>query len=186
MEFGKDASDTISVLKTVCMAMAPPVRSSDTWKKLQSHGVKGRWPECRQRSEDSRPWSSHGSERQTSEWRQLNRNRLSDMQKLANDLAVDGSPHRFGSHHYKLFGSELIGDERFELFELYTEIREVREQLRGQMRRIPSVWELVSAVVQRAMNDSPQVPRLAALNRAYARLNDASQKKSFSSGATAC
>jgi len=183
MEFGKDASDTISVFENGMHGDGTTRTFLRHLEEIAESWREGSLAECPSAQEDSLLEQVMVQKDKHSEWRQLNRNRLSDMQKLANDLAVDGSHTALDRIITMLFGSELIGDERFELFELHTEIREVREQLRGQMRRIPSVWELVSAAVQRAMNDSPQVPRLAALNRAYARLNDASQEESFSSGA---
>jgi hypothetical protein len=183
MEFGKDASDTISVFEngmhgdgTTRTFLRHLEEVAESWRG-------GSLAECPSAQEDLLLEQVMVQKDKHSAWRQLNRNRLPDMQKLANDLAVDGSHTALDRVITMLYGSELVGDERFELFELHTEIREVREQLRGEMRRIPSVWELVSAAVQRATSDSPQVPRLAALNRAYAGLNDASQEESFSSGA---
>lgn len=82
-----------------------------------------------------------------------------------------------------LFGSELVGNERFDSFDLYQEIRTVKGGLRQEFGRVPTVWELVSAATQRAGAKGADVPRLAALHEAYATLRDASQEESFSPAA---
>jgi hypothetical protein len=105
------------------------------------------------------------------------------MQKLAADFGIQSGHAPLDRVISVMFGSELVGDERFELITLHTEIRAVRERLRQEMHRIPTVWELVSAASVNATNNSAETPRLASLNRAYAGLSDASQEESFSPGA---
>jgi hypothetical protein len=183
MEFGSDASDTISVFEngmhgdgTTRTFLRHLEQVAESWRG-------GSLAECPSAEEDSLVEQAVAQEEKHSEWRELNPNRLSDMQKLATDLGVDGSRAALDRVITMLYGSEMVGDERFEFFELHTEVRLMRERLRREMRRMPTVWELVSAAVQRATTNSPEAPRLAALNRAYEGLNDASHEESLSPGA---
>jgi len=117
------------------------------------------------------------------EWQELDPGQLSDMRKLSADLGVDGDRTPLDRVITIMFGSELIGDERFEFFEMFKEIRHVKTQLRQQISRMPTVWEVVSAATRRAIENSPETPSLASLHRGYLGLPDASQEESLSAGA---
>ncbi len=180
MEFGGDATDTISVFEngmhgdgTTRTFLRHLEHVSESWRG-------GSLAECPSAQEDSLLEQTVLQGEKHSQWRELNPNDLSDMQKLAADLGIDGGHAAMDRVITMLYGSEMVGYERFELFELHREVRLVREMLRREMRRVPTVWELVSAAVQRATRNSPETPRLAALNLAYAGLDDASQEESLS------
>jgi hypothetical protein len=180
LEFGSDASDTISVFEngmhgdgTTRTFLRHLEEVSETW-------TGGSLAECPSAQEDSLLERAVVLRERHPEWRELNPSQLSNVQRLAADLGVDGNRTPLDRVISVLFGSELVGDQRFELLDLHTEIRTVRERLRRQTRRVPTAWELVSAAVQLGINNSAETPQLAALNNAYAGLPDASSEESFS------
>ena len=78
-----------------------------------------------------------------------------------------------------LFQRETAGGRPFDRYDLYREVRRVRERLArdpgGGRRRRPSAWELVSAAVALASAGDAQTPALAELLAAYRRLTPVEQ-----------
>ena len=183
MEFGSDASDTISVFENGMHGDGTTRTFLRHLDEISHSWSRGSLAECPSALEDRLLEAAAAQEEKHAEWRELNPAQLSDMRKLAADLGVDGDQVPLDRVITMVFGSELVGDERFEFFELYKEIREVKTRIRKEVARMPTVWEVVSAATQRAIADSPETPRLAALHRVYAGLPDASQEESFSPGA---
>jgi ATP-dependent helicase YprA (DUF1998 family) len=183
MEFGSDASDTISVFENGMHGDGTTRTFLRHLDEISASWSGGSLADCPSAQEDWLLEEAATREERHAEWRELDPGQLSDMRKLAMDLGVDGDHVPLDRVITMVFGSELVGDERFEFFELYKEIREVKTQIRKEVGRMPTVWEVVSAATQRAIADSPETPRLAALHRVYAGLPDASQEESFSPGA---
>lgn len=180
MEYGSDASDTISVFENGMHGDGTTRTFLRHVEEMCEFWRAGGLAECPSAEEDAIlerlvAWSeSHP------EWKDLDPGVLSDMQSMASALGVDPAHAAFDRVIALRFGSELVGSERFELFDLQLEIRQVREKLRAEMRRMPTVWELVSAATQSAGENSSQTLRLAALARAYSELEDAPQEESLS------
>lgn len=70
-----------------------------------------------------------------------------------------------------LFGEEEVTGEVFRLFDLHLELQAVASQLEAGMRREPSTWELVGAVVTAATTGAAR--RWSALLSAYGRIPEA-------------
>jgi ATP-dependent helicase YprA (DUF1998 family) len=183
MEFGSDASDTISVFENGMHGDGTTRTFLRHLDEISTSWSTGSLADCPSAQEDWLLEEAATREEMHAEWRELDPGQLSDMRKLAMDLGVDGDDVPLDRVITMVFGSELVGDERFEFFELYKEIREVKTRIRKEVGRVPTVWEVVSAATQGAIADSPETPRLAALHRVYASLPDASQEESFSPGA---
>lgn len=180
MEFGVDASDTISVFENGMHGDGTTRTFLRHFEEVAALWRDGALADCPSAQEDALLDQVSSREDRHAEWRSLDSNRLVDMQRLANDLSVDGGHAPLDRVISMLFGSELVGAERFDFFDLHQEVRAVRSVLRQEVGRVPTVWELVSAATQRAVAKAVETPRLAALYAAYAGLRDASQEESFS------
>ncbi len=67
-----------------------------------------------------------------------------------------------------LYQSDEVNGRRFDLYDLYREIRVVREGLATAFGRLPTDWELVSGAVQRSQTGNADTPWLRQLLAAYA------------------
>lgn len=183
LEYDSDASDTISVFENGTHGDGTTRTFLRGLEEVSAAWIAGALAECPSAQEDTIIERLAAESDSHPDWSALDPGSLPDMEKLANELGVDPSIAAFDRVIALRYGSELIGNERFELFRLHAEIRDVRQELRRQMRRSPTVWELVSAAAQRAAGNSSTTPQLAGLFRAYAALDDASQEESLAAGA---
>lgn len=71
-----------------------------------------------------------------------------------------------------LFGTETVGLERINLYDLASSLRSTETALQERLRREPTAWELTSAAVEAARADPASIG--GRLLSAYARLDDAS------------
>jgi hypothetical protein len=108
-------------------------------------------------------------------WRKLDPRNEKDILNLGTELG--GADLPLASAVRILFGSEMVGDERFDFYDLTSEIRSIASNLHGTLQRQPSVWELVSACVVEAQNE--RADRLAALLRAYSAIDASIQEESL-------
>jgi ATP-dependent helicase YprA (DUF1998 family) len=77
-----------------------------------------------------------------------------------------------------LFGVEIVGAERFEIYDLARSINSMDQDLQRRFRRAPSAWELTSAVVEDATTNKSSIGgRLLA---AFGGLDDAVHDDSLS------
>lgn len=180
MEFGTDASDTITVFENGMHGDGTTRTFLRHFEEVAEHWRSGGLADCPSAQEDALLEQVLKQQDKHVEWRNLDPNRLADMQQLASDLKVNGSHAPLDRVISMLFGSELVGTERFDFFDLHQEVGSIGAALRQDVGRLPTVWELVSAATQRAINGSREESRLAALYQAYAGLRDASQEESFS------
>jgi hypothetical protein len=102
------------------------------------------------------------------------------MAELARDLEIDpGLEEGALQGVLRLFyGSETVGPERVDFYNLHRVILAVETQIRQMLARAPSQWELVSAVV-RSAGDQDETPFLAATLRGYQALEDAALEESL-------
>ena len=182
MEFGEDASDTISVFENGMHGDGTTRTFLRHFEEVAAMWRDGGLAECPSAQEDALLDHVANRDDKHAEWRSLDPNRLTDMQQLASDLNVDSDHAPLDRVISMLFRSELVGSERFDFFDLQQEVLRIRTGLRQEVGRVPTVWELVSAATQRAATKAANTPRLAALYEAYAALQDASQEESFSPG----
>ena len=87
---------------------------------------------------------------QHSHWRGLDPSDASTLRLLNEALGVGPGASVPAAVLRVLYGQEQVGVERFALYDLAVELREVGTALVQALKREPSAWELVSAAVDRA------------------------------------
>src|SRR3546814_202203 len=112
------------------------------------------------------------------EWRKLDPNDPDALASLASPLGVPTGSSIPSVVLRVLHGSELVGVERFDLYDQAWAIRTIDDRLSARLGRGPSAWELTSAVVETAKSDGTSAP--GRLLRAYATIEDAAQEESLS------
>ncbi|WP_224246053.1 AAA domain-containing protein [Hyalangium gracile] len=107
------------------------------------------------------------------------------IQALASELGVDleSNAGPIQGVLRLLYGTEELGTQRYELYQLHREIRSVRVGLEKDLEREASAWELVGAVVARAAENHASVPQWSQLLENYRALDDALQEESLSAEA---
>jgi hypothetical protein len=114
-------------------------------------------------------------------WRALDPNDLAALGGLATELGLEAGRALPASALRVLFGTETIGEVRFDLYDLAIAIARTDAALFARMGRAPSAWELTSATVEAARADPSSVPgRLLA---SYAGLQDGALDDSLSAEA---
>jgi len=185
MQFGDAAEDVITVVEngdhgdgTTRMFVENLERALEDW-------AGGALAECPNASEDALVDEAFRHTDRHAAWRALDPRNPEQMAGLAADLGL-GSTFEPASMHgvMRLFyGSESLGAERFDLYSLHREIRDVEARLRDAMGREPSQWELVSATVRAAAEGDGATPRLTAQLRAYQGLEEANLEESLGADA---
>ncbi|POF32613.1 AAA domain-containing protein [Roseibium marinum] len=117
-------------------------------------------------------------ERLHEHWRQLDPNDPTALSVLAAPLGLEADSPVPSTILRILFGSEQVGFEQFDLYDLACSIRATDELLLSRLGRMPSAWELTSVMVEhgRENSSSPSGQLLAA----YSSLEDAAQEESLS------
>ena len=82
-----------------------------------------------------------------------------------------------------LYGGEELQGRRFELFELFGQVRTTRLELARELGREPTDWELVGTVVGKAGQGLPEVSRWRELLAAYQGVEEALSEGSLSPAA---
>jgi hypothetical protein len=108
-------------------------------------------------------------------WREQDPRDPTWVAELAQELDLDPS---LGSGAMQavlrmLYQSDEVSGQRFDFYDLYREIRVVREALATAFGRLPTEWELVSGAVQRSQAGSADTPWLRQLLAAYANQEEA-------------
>jgi hypothetical protein len=79
-----------------------------------------------------------------------------------------------------MYEYDEVGGRRFDLYDLYLEIEEVRRKVSADFGRNPTEWELVSAVVAQTSAGGTTTPVLRGLLEAYAGQQDAVTEETLS------
>jgi hypothetical protein len=111
-------------------------------------------------------------------WRELNPNDASALEALNEPLGLSKAQPVPAVILRVLYGSESLGSERFDLYDLAMAISLVDARLSAQLQRAPSAWELTSAAVEAAKADEISIS--GRILRAYAKIEDAVQDESLS------
>jgi hypothetical protein len=111
-------------------------------------------------------------------WRALDANDPAALSTLAQPLGLPEGAAPPATVLRILFGTESVGSERFDLYDLAMAIEAVDQKLSASLGRAPSAWEVTSAAVEAARDDPGGAPgRLLA---AYGAIEDAAQDDSLS------
>lgn len=111
-------------------------------------------------------------------WRSLDPNDPAALTALAEPLGLTEGAAVPPAVLRVLYGSETVGVENFDLYDLACEIRGIDQQLSRRFGRSPSAWELTSAVVESAKSESTSTP--GRIFQAYAHIEAAAQEESLS------
>ena len=111
-------------------------------------------------------------------WRALDPNDTTALAGLASELGMAPGDPVPATALRILFGSETVGHERFDLFDVATALADVDARTSMLLGRPPSAWELTSAAVGDAMERPASAP--GRLLRAYAAIEDASLEEGLS------
>ena len=113
-------------------------------------------------------------------WRRLDPRDPDDMLSVHSELGVAASMPATPTVLLRiLYGSESVGSEQFDLYDLAKDIEAVRRDLETRLGREALAWELTSAAVVAARSDDA-VTTLSQIHAAYGMLDDAAQGASFS------
>lgn len=113
-------------------------------------------------------------------WRRLDPRNPEDMLSVHRELGVPASVPATPTALLRiLYGSESVGSEQFDLYDLANDIEAVRRDLASRLGREAHAWELTSAAVVAARADDA-VSTLSRILAAYGMLDDAAQEESFS------
>src|SRR3546814_17700114 len=110
------------------------------------------------------------------EWRKLDPNDPDALASLASPLGVPTGSSIPSVVLRVLHGSELVGAERFDLYDQAWAIRTIDDRLSARLGRGPHAWELTSAVVETAQSDDTSAH--GRLRREHAQLEDGRQVES--------
>src|SRR3546814_8940554 len=91
-------------------------------------------------------------------WRKLDPNDPDALASLASPLGVPTGSSIPSVVLRVLHGSELVGVERFDLYDQAWAFRTIDDRLSARLGRGPSAWELTSAVVETAKSDGTSAP----------------------------
>lgn len=113
-------------------------------------------------------------------WRLLDPRDPEDMRSVHRDLGVPTSmPSTPTALLRILYGSESVGSEQFDLYDLAHDIEAVRRDLETRLGREAHAWELTSAAVIAARSNDAE-GALSRIHAAYGDLDDAAHGESFS------
>jgi hypothetical protein len=111
-------------------------------------------------------------------WRSLDPNNIDALGSMNRPLGLHYGEPVPATVLRLLFGTETVGDQRFEMYDLATAVRASDARLTARLGRSPSAWELTSVVVAEATGDATSPP--GRLLRAYAGIDDAAMDESLS------
>jgi hypothetical protein len=176
-QFGSASEDAI----TICEAGA---FGDGTTRAFVEHlnAAIGHWTDgfisgCPNADEDRILERMMSLEEHHADWRGMDPNAPDTLQAIAEDLELDPSVALPAAVTRILFGTEVIGTERFDLYDIARSLFALETSLRDRLGREPSAWELTSAAVDAALG-APESSggRLLA---AYEGIDDASQEGSL-------
>ncbi|MCY1646663.1 AAA domain-containing protein [Caulobacter sp. SL161] len=144
---------------------------------------KGHWrdgfiTDCPNAAEDQALTRLFAAEDQHAAWRALDPTNPATLRLLADALGLPSGAPAPPAVLRVLYGREQVGLERVDLYELAMELRVADAELRERLKREPTVWELVSAAVERARGG--QAKTAARLLAAYEQVEDAALDDSLS------
>jgi ATP-dependent helicase YprA (DUF1998 family) len=179
--FGADAADVISIVENGSHGDGTTRTFLEHIKAFTKELQEGTLSDCPNASEDACLEKVFQSTDRHSEWRTLNPRSDADMERLRRELGIPESTQdvSFQGISRLLFSEETVGLERVALYDLFRDTTLVRRRLHESMGREPTQWELVSAAVRSAGDETGDVKTLNRLLHAYRSLEDSTQEESL-------
>ena len=181
IQFGPDAEDTVTVAESGAHGDGTTRMFVENLGLVLEDWSTGGLAECPNAREDALIDELFRRTERHAAWRALDPRSTEQMHALAAEFGLEGGAQDTSMQGIMrlLYGSESVGLERFDLYDLHREIRSIDTRLREAMGRTPSQWELVSAAVRAATDGDQSTPRLAGLLGAYRGLEDATLEESL-------
>lgn len=181
IQFGPDAEDIITVAENGAHGDGTTRMFVENLDLVLQDWSSGGPAECPNAREDALIDELFRRTERHTAWRALDPRRPEQMHALAAELGLESGAKDASMQGIMrlLYGSESVGLNRFDLYDLHHEIRGIDTRLREAMGRAPSQWELVSATARAAVDGDQPAPRLAGLLGAYQGLEDATLEESL-------
>lgn len=178
MQFGERATDTITICEAGAFGDGTTRAFVERFEEARAHWRDGLIGECPNAREDVIMGRLLARRADHEAWRALNPLDPDDLEKLSRPLGLAAGEAPPASVLRVLYGTESIGSERFDLYDLAIELNDVEAALRVRLGREPSAWELTSSAVSAATSK----PGTASgkLLAAYAGLDHAALDESLS------
>jgi hypothetical protein len=180
-QFGSASDDVITICEAGAFGDGTTRAFVDHLAEAIAHWSDGFISGCPNAEEDQIVRSLIERQNRHSAWRQLDPNNPDDLRAIAADLGLDPTTPLPAAAMRILFGTEAIGTERFDLFDIALSLSELEGGLRDRLGREPSSWELTSAAVEAARRDPQSVGGRLLL--AYEAVEDAELEGSLGSEA---
>jgi hypothetical protein len=179
--FGKDAADVISIVENGSHGDGTTRTFLEHFPDFATELEDGVLMQCPNASEDAYLEKTFKSTDKHSEWRSLNPRSDADMEVLRCELGIPANAQdvSFQGISRLLFSEEAVGPERVALYDVFRDTALVKTRLRDSMGREPTQWELVSAAVRTAGDETTDVKTLSRLLQAYRSLEDSTQEESL-------
>lgn len=154
------------------------LRASQAFERWETEGVSP----CPNARVDAIVESAFSQHHLHHEWENFDRRDPMTSAHIAQAIGIDRAHDTEGIQRVvELFYDSITYEGvRYQLREIYGEIRSVREELEHNLQRGVGTWELVSQVVSIAEHDSTQLPVLNRLRQAYAQQDPELQDDSLS------
>ena len=181
IQFGADAEDVITVAENGGHGDGTTRMFVENLPQVLEEWSTGALAECPNAREDALIAKAFACADRHDHWRSMDPRNPQQMAELAQDLKVDPRLDEGALHGILrlLYGSETVGLERVDFYDLHKEILAVEARIRQMLAREPSQWELVSAVVRGAVDGQVATPLLAATLRGYQALEDAALEEAL-------
>lgn len=170
--------NTITVCETVGLGDGTTRAFLRRLDEAQQHWTNGFLHTCPNADEDRALEACFAQPSQHETWRAANPNDLATLSSIAREVGADPERPLPAILRRVLFDREAIGDHILDVYDLAVAVRRVGHGLNGRLGRQASAWELATAAIDSAHDQSE--PVLASALNAYAALEDAETQESFS------
>lgn len=178
LQFSSAGDPTITICEAGAFGDGTTRAFLERFDEAARHWRNGFIASCPNAREDAAVQRLFDQQQHHAAWRLLDPNSITALRSLNQPLGLDDGEPVPATVLRLLFGTETVGDQRFEMYDLATAVRASDARLTTRLGRSPSAWELTSAVVAEASGDAASSP--GRLLRAYAGIDDAAMDESLS------
>lgn len=178
MQFGDDADPTITICEVGAFGDGTTRTFVDRLETAAQHWHDGFLADCPNAREDEVLRRFLERKTEHAAWRAIDPDDRDALTRLAHELGLPPGVPVPAAVLRLLFGTEAVGDERFDLYDLAMEVQQADERLTARLGRAPSAWELVSAAVSHAKGSPGSLAHRVL--HAYGHIEDAALDESLS------
>lgn len=178
IQFGSAEDPVITICEAGAFGDGTTRSFLSQFDEAAQHWRDGFITECPNANEDAVMLRLFEQTEKHDQWRKIDPNDPANLASLNKPLGLDTGRPLPAAVLRVLFGSEPVGIDRFDLYDLAMAIHASDKRLSDRLGRAPTAWELTSAAVEEAKSNRASIPgRLLA---AYAAIEDAVQDESLS------